>query len=237
MSIGSPDTVIIAGWYPDPTDDTLARWWDGTEWSPTTRQRQPAAPAAEEPRQQEQDQQPQEQRYFSPVPIRTEATLPPIDPYRPLNRRHDSQGFVSMGVKPTMKFTPTRAYTGSVWAIATMPVWTTLLVLGLVIGLGDLYTKFLISMTAAIVFAVLVGFAIHDRKVMLNSLHPTAASPWLMILTPVTYLISRGVHVGRTVGHGWAPLIVFLICSFMPAGVVLAYDAVYNVIVSFIGGS
>lgn len=239
MSIDTPDTVIIAGWYPDPTDESLARWWDGSEWSQTTRPRKPAGPAREELEQQEPQQyQPQEQqqRYFSPVPIRTDATLPPIDPYRPMNRRHDSQGFVSMGVKPTMKFTPTRAYTGSVWAIATMPVWTTLLVLGLVIGLGDLYTTFLIAATGVIVFAVVLGFAIHDRKVLLNSLHPTAASPGWMVLTPLVYLISRGVHVSRAVGHGWAPLIVLLICSFMPAAVVLAFDSIYGVIMSFIGG-
>ena len=226
MSIDAPSTVIIAGWYPDPTDNSQARWWDGVEWSSTTRLRQPeaAAPAAEPVHQN---------RYFSPVPLRTDATLPPIDPYRPLNRRNDSQGFVSMGVKQVMKFKPTRAYTGSVWAIATMPIWVTILALTLRITLEDLYTPFLISITGVVVFVILIAFAIHDQKVMLNSLHPKAASPWWMILSPLVYLIVRGVHVSRNVGHGWAPLIVYLICNFAPAAAILTFGALYAFIMSF----
>lgn len=228
MSIDTPSTVIIAGWYPDPADNSQARWWDGIQWSSTTRPRQtePLARPAEPVH---------ENRYFSPVPIRTDATLPPIDPYRPLNRRHDSQGFVSMGVKPIIKFQPTRAYTGSVWAIATMPIWVTLVALTLAIILGDLMTPFVVSITSVVVFVILVAFAIHDQKVMLNSLHPKAASPWWMVFSPLVYLIVRGVHVSRTVGHGWAPLIVYLICSFVPAAAILAFGALYAFIMSLIG--
>ncbi|MEO7349798.1 MAG: DUF2510 domain-containing protein [Terrimesophilobacter sp.] len=228
MSIDTPSTVIIAGWYPDPTDNTQARWWDGTEWGSATRPRQTEAP----PKPAEPVHH---NRYFSPVPLRTEAVLPPIDPYRPLNRRDDSQGFVSMGLKPVIKFTPTRAYTGSVWAIATMPIWSTIVVLALTIILGDLYTTFLISITSVTVLVILIAFAIHDQKRMLNSLHPKAASPWWMILSPLIYLIVRGVHVSRTVGHGWAPLIVFLICSFVPAAAILAFGALSAFVLSLLG--
>ncbi|MBB5634097.1 uncharacterized membrane protein YhaH (DUF805 family) [Cryobacterium mesophilum] len=222
MSIDTANTVIIAGWYPDPTDDTQARWWDGSQWTSETRPRHPATPH-------------QGNRYFSPVPIRTDATLPPIDPYRPLNRRHDTQGFVSMGVKATVQFHPTRAYTGSVWAIATMPLWVTIVVLGLAIGLGNLYSSFLIVMTSVIVFVIAIALAIHDHKVMLNSLHPAAASAWWMLLSPLVYLIVRGVHVSRTVGHGWAPLVVYLICSFVPAVAVLAFSWLFVFFASMLG--
>lgn len=139
-----------------------------------------------------------------------------------------------MGVKPTVQFNPTRAYTGSVWAIATMPVWTTLNVLGLILGLGDLYSTFLVILTSVLIFIITIAFAIHDHKVMLNSLHPTAASPWWMLLSPLFYLISRGVHVSRTVGQGWAPLVVFLICSLMPAAVVLAFGTLYGFFLTLI---
>lgn len=234
MSIDTPSTVIIAGWYPDPTDSTQARWWDGSQWTLNMRPREhqasapaPAAVPAQAPTQQT--------RYFSPVPVRTDATLPPIDPYRPLNRRHDSQGFVSMGVKQTVKFQPTRAYTGSVWAISTFPVWSTLLSLILVIGLGDFFTPFLMTLTAVLYMVVIVAFAIHDQKVLLNSLHPVAASPWWMLLSPLIYLIARGVHVSRTVGHGWAPLLVFLLCSLVPAGAVLAFSYLFVFFSSLIG--
>lgn len=228
MSIDTPSTVIIAGWYPDPTDNSQARWWDGVEWSSTTRPRQTAAAAkpAEPVRGN---------RYFSPVPVRTDATLPPIDPYRPLNRRHDSQGFVSMGVKQVVKFKPTRAYTGSVWAIATMPIWVTLVVVALAVAFENLFTPFAISISSVVVFVILIAFAIHDQKVLLNSLHPKAASPWWMVFSPLLYLIVRGVHVSRTVGHGWAPLIVFLICNFAPAAAILAFSTLYTFIMSLIG--
>ncbi len=227
MTISAPDTVIVAGWYPDPADDDHARWWDGTQWTSTTRERHPVS-TPQEPQQRD--------RYFSAVPVRTDATLPPIDPYRPLNRRHDSQGFVSMGVKATTRFHPTRAYTGSVWAIATMPVWATIVTLALAIGLGDLFTTFLVALTSVVLFLVVVAFAIHDRKVLLNSLHPQAASPWWMLLGPLFYLIARGVHVSRAVGNGWAPLIVFFICSFVPAAAVLAFGSLYLYFASLLSG-
>lgn len=247
MSIDTPGTVIIAGWYPDPTDSTQARWWDGSQWTlnrrPRDHQASAHAPAAvhepapvpapvhaagedaiPDPASAPVAAPTHQTRYFSPVPIRTDATLPPIDPYRPLNRRHDSQGFVSMGVKQTVKFRPTRAYTGSVWAIATSPVWSTLISLVLMIGLDQFFTQFLMALTAVLYLVVIVAFAIHDQKVLLNSLHPVAASPWWMLLSPLIYLIARGVHVSRTVGHGWAPMIVFLICSLVPAGAALAFS-------------
>ncbi len=236
MSIDQLGTVIVAGWYPDPENDSLARWWDGSQWSDATRQRNVPSPAAEPqgPVAAAPAPEPYRERYFSPVPVRTDATLPPIDPYRPLNRRHDSQGFVSMGVKPTIQFHPTRAYTGAVWAIATIPVWTTIAVLALYIGLGDFYTQFLVALTGVVLFVIALAFAIHDHKVMLNSLHPAAASAWWMFLGPMIYLIVRGVHVSRNVGHGWAPLIVYLICSFVPAAAILALGTLYTFFVSLL---
>ncbi len=214
MSIDTANTVIISGWYPDPTNDAQARWWDGSQWTSTTRPRHPVTPH-------------QGNQYFSPVAIRTDATLPPIDPYRPVNRRYDTAGHVSMAAKPTVQFHPTRAYTGAVWTIATMPLWATILVLGLIITLGDLYSTFLIALTSVVLFAFAVSLAVHDRHVLQNSLHTVTATPWWMLLSPTVYLIVRGVHVSRTVGHGWAPLIVNVLSSIVPAIAVLAFSTIY----------
>jgi len=34
---GSPAGLPVAGWYPDPGDPQLQRWWDGTAWGHATR--------------------------------------------------------------------------------------------------------------------------------------------------------------------------------------------------------
>jgi hypothetical protein len=41
-------TLPVAGWYDDPADARLLRWWTGTEWSGATERRLPQAPAAPE---------------------------------------------------------------------------------------------------------------------------------------------------------------------------------------------
>lgn len=48
-------TTPIAGWYPDPQDDTRFRWWDGARWGdlapePAARVPVPQAESVESPR-------------------------------------------------------------------------------------------------------------------------------------------------------------------------------------------
>src|ERR1044072_3577855 len=37
------------GWYPDPHDSSMLRWWNGTGWTEFTATLPPAAPAVQEP--------------------------------------------------------------------------------------------------------------------------------------------------------------------------------------------
>lgn len=224
MSMDTANTVIIAGWYPDPADDSQARWWDGAQWTPQTRPRHPVTP-------------PQGNRYFSPVPIRTDATLPPIDPYRPMERRHNTQGFVSMAAKPTIQYSPTRAYTGAVWWLATMPIWSTVLVVVLVVVLGEFYTFFPQFLVGVLLVFTAAALTMHDRKVLLAEMHPTAASTWWFLLGPFIYLIVRSVHVTRNTGHGWAPVIVYLVSSIVPVAAALAFTTLYVFIASVLGAA
>lgn len=221
MPIDMANTVIIAGWYPDPADDSQARWWDGNQWTQTTRPRHPVTP-------------PQGNRYFSPVPIRTDATLPPIDPYRPMERRHNTQGFVSMAAKQTQTYTPTRAYTGSVWWLATLPAWSTILVVGLMLALGDFFTLFPQVLVGLLLLFAAVALTMHDRKVLLASMHPTAASSWWFLLGPFFYLVVRAVHVTKNTGHGWAPVVVHILSSIVPVAAMLAFSWLYVLVVSLI---
>src|SRR5687767_1276364 len=38
-----------AGWYPDPSDPTMQRWWDGAGWTDHAQPATPAGPAALQP--------------------------------------------------------------------------------------------------------------------------------------------------------------------------------------------
>jgi hypothetical protein len=42
-------TTTPQGWYPDPNDDSIVRWWDGQQWTGHTEQRVPAGPTPEQP--------------------------------------------------------------------------------------------------------------------------------------------------------------------------------------------
>ena len=40
--LASPSSSRIAGWFPDPADETLLRYWDGTAWTGETARRDDA---------------------------------------------------------------------------------------------------------------------------------------------------------------------------------------------------
>ena len=103
-----------------------------------------------------------------------------------------------------------------------MPLWWTVLhVAPLLIGLVEFFTTFLQLFVAVFVVLIAAALTMHDRKVLLAEAHPTAASSWWFLLSPLAYLIARGVHVRRSMKHGWAPVIIYIICSFIPVIVAL----------------
>ncbi|MCC6375432.1 MAG: DUF2510 domain-containing protein [Microbacteriaceae bacterium] len=214
MSLDAAETVVIPGWYPDPSNENQARWWDGSNWTELVK------PVANAPAPE-----PEIDRYFSAELGRKEAALPPIDPFRPSDHRYNSQGFVSMEAKPIHRFSPTRAYTASVWWLATMPIWATAVILALTLGLGDYFSLFPRFMSGIILYLVAATLTIQDRKSLLNQLHPSAASAWWFLLGPFIYLIARAVHVTHNTGRGWAPVLVYAISSVVPITAVLAFSS------------
>jgi hypothetical protein len=69
-------TLPVAGWYDDPADAQLLRWWTGTEWSDARERRQPHAPVTE----------PVADPVGEPVaePVAEVATGPATEPEAPL---------------------------------------------------------------------------------------------------------------------------------------------------------
>lgn len=203
MSIATMDEIIIAGWYPDPADEQSLRWWDGSQWTANVRARQPVAPVTH--------------AAFSPVPIRKDATLPPIDPYRPMDKRRDAQSFVSMAAaRQELKIAPSITYTASAWWFATLPLWWGVIETCLFLGLDRFYTPFIQLFVRLIVVFIAIGLMVHDRKILRRDGHPTTASPWWFLLTPLAYLIARAVHVRRSTRRGWAPVVVWVLCALAP---------------------
>jgi hypothetical protein len=63
-----------------------------------------------------------------------------------------------------------------------------------------------------------IDFAIRDRR-RLTTLGYDKRPSWAwVLLSPVAYLIARGIRVHRTVGRGWAPLWVLLANIVIIAG-------------------
>lgn len=207
--------IIISGWYPDPTDADSLRRWDGAAWTTETKPRHATTGPTPVPASSGST------NFFPPVAIRTDASLPPVDPYRPRDKRdHDS--YVPMAsLSSNLRHVPTRTYTASVWWLATLPAWSTAVSVALIVGLGNFYTGFLQLFTALIVVFVAAAITIHDHKILLAENHQTAASAWWILLTPLAYLIARGAHVHRSMGRGWAPVVLYLVCSVVPAAAII----------------
>ena len=206
---------IIAGWYPDPADVDSLRWWDGTTWTAEVKERRPiTAPTPVVDTVSATSA-------FPPVAIRTEAALPPIDPYRPKDKReHDT--YVPMASATTgLTFAPTRRYTTSVWWLATVPIWSVLVGVALIVGLGQLFTTFLQLFSAVILMLIVIALVVRDRKQLLADNHSRPASALWVVLSPLAYLIARSVHIHRSRGGGWGPTVLFLLSSVVPAAAVV----------------
>lgn len=208
--------IIIAGWYPDPSDVESLRWWDGATWTADVKERRPITAPTPVVKVTGAT------TFFPPVAIRTEAALPPVDPYRPRDKNEHDTYVPMASLSNNLRLKPTHTYTASVWWLATLPVWSTAIVVALVVGLGPFYSGFLQLFTALIVLFISAAITIHDRKVLLADNHPTAASTLWFLLSPLAYLIARGVHVHRSMGRGWAPVVMYLICSVVPAAAVIS---------------
>jgi hypothetical protein len=142
---------------------------------------------------------PQETRYSNYVPMQSK-------PYEQVAKARKLEPFI--------------VYTPEAWFIATSPAWA--LVVGMILSAvmtsgSPGYIGF-----SAGGFVTSIVLAITDRRKLLADGYESAPSAWWMLLSPLAYLISRGIHVSREKGKGWAPLVVYIVlCVFLSAAAIV----------------
>ena len=105
---------------------------------------------------------------------------------------------------------------------STLPLWWGVIETCLFLSLDRFYTPFIQLFVRLIIVSIAIGLMVHDRKVLRRDGHPTTATPWWFLLTPFAYLISRAVHVRRSMKRGWAPVVVWILCAFVPVALLFA---------------
>jgi hypothetical protein len=101
---------------------------------------------------------------------------------------------------------PGVVYTPAAWWLAFSPLW--IFAVTFVIGFVSPQSPLTAIISLACVF-LSAGLTMRDRKVLLQSGYLTAASTWWWLLTPLAYLIARGIHVSRVKGQGWATAVIY----------------------------
>lgn len=212
MSTQLLETVPVAGWYEDPLSPSAVRWWDGFGWTEHTQAPAPverfapsrstfadrladvsttAAPVADAPSRNEY------------VPMRGHATG--ADHASPVE---DSLGWL----RPTHWSTP------GVWAMAFTP-WMTAIVAVAIGVLAAVGARWYVMLAALLLLPLLwIAFAVRDRRRLTEFGYDKRASWAWVLLSPLAYLIARGVRVHRASGRGWAPLWVLLANIVIVAG-------------------
>jgi hypothetical protein len=102
-----------------------------------------------------------------------------------------------------------KTYTGAIWIIALMPVFTlvALLLLILVLGQGNNYPLVLTVLFAP--YFLVIGFAAYDRLLLMTWGHKKPASALWALLTEPVYVIIRAMRTWRETGKGFLPIAVW----------------------------
>lgn len=207
-----PATLPAVGWYADPVDAALVRWWSGIAWTEHTM----AAPIV------------------VPEPIATPATTPItaqettttgltpssatswiMDPVAP---RVEQFSPMARAQSRTM-YIPGRWNTAGAWGIAFLP-WISVAT-GIAVALLDTVgIRSWVWWTAPFLpLLCLIAFAVRDRARLDQYGYKRAASLAWILLGPLAYMIARTVRVRQQSGKGSAPLWIFVLNSVLVAAV------------------
>jgi Protein of unknown function (DUF2510) len=201
----TPNPSIPAGWYPDPADPEGKRWWDGARWTQDVQ----AAPA--------------------PVPVFASQA--------PLSRTLGAyQPAVVQGLYSKATIDTGIAHTRASWWLAASPFWLVIPQVLIVSVVNSINVPITAPITLSIaglslvLYVVLVRLAFADRAALLAGGNATAATPWWTLLSPLAYLIARGLEVRKYEEAGaWAPLVWWVVAAILTPGVaVLSVFAAYG---------
>ncbi len=212
MSMQMTATVPAAGWYEDPLSPVAVRWWNGLGWTEHTQPpparvvdftsnrptgfaasaavRAPSVPA---------------------TPATTATTPSPSrNEYIPMRGHTGGVGRTQSVTASSSWLRPTHWSTPAVWAMSFTP-WLTALIafaLGILVAFG---ARWYVLLAAVLLLPLLwIAFAVRDRRRLTELGYDKRASWAWVLLSPLAYLIARGVSVHRVSGRGWAPLWVLL---------------------------
>ena len=200
---------IPAGWYDDPAGSDEARWWDGAAWTAQLRPK---------------------------TPIR--ATIIPTPPVTPIAPTNDYVPFQSNRSRVSPTATPRGiSHTRSSWWIAIQPIWSSVpqvVIFALFTALGNgpgLQLVVGLAGFSLISWIIVVRLAFADRSALLAGGNQSAASAWWILLSPLAYLIARGLHVRNWDSSAWGALIWYIGASILaPILCVVGYFAALGIL-------
>ena len=220
------DIAAPAAWYPDPGNDPVLRWWDGSSWTAHTReaasnaqadapvgQVQPAAfetvrPATAAP-----------VLLWDPVDPQPEAAAPSRNGQKALtdgSGTSQPEGFVPRSTfrpLPNVVLAAPLRSPDSVWSwgFALVPVLQAAVLLVVLLGGGSVPVGVAFLALAVFPTAAQIVLATRDAAVVRDRGYRSVE--WTWALSAPLYLIVRAVRLGRS---GTAPLAVWLGACLIP---------------------
>lgn len=204
MSIQLEETVPVAGWYEDPLSSSAMRWWNGFGWTEHTQAPPASAVDAAPARPTFLEASSGARVAAEPAESARRGEYVPMRGHASGTDRTVAASAVYDWMRPTHWSTP------AVWAMSFTP-WISAavaLTLGVLVALG---ARWYVLLAAVLLIPLLwVAFAVRDRRRLLELGYDRRASWAWVLLSPLAYLIARGVRVHKASGRGWAPLWVLL---------------------------
>jgi hypothetical protein len=125
-----------------------------------------------------------------------------------------------------------------VWWISFSPLWSLVpevaflaILGGLNLGSNPLQLAGTVLGMNVAMYLALVCFVVSDRRGLLRGGNGSAASAWWILLSPLAYLIVRSIVVRRWDASAWAPLVWWVVASFLaPIVAVVSYFAVLGIL-------